>query len=140
MLSCWARKPTMTFPQSFGDLIGKIPVPEKVANVCFGGSTRDRLYICGHTSLDANSREYSRRAGCAPERAPSAGEDDGGCPELGCVSTAASRSLAGEPRGIGRETAATLAAAGARVVLAGISTKKRPMRARRRKCVRWAFT
>jgi hypothetical protein len=53
MLSCWARKPTMTFPLSFGDLIGKIPVPEKVANVCFGGPTRDRLYICGHTSLYA---------------------------------------------------------------------------------------
>ena len=71
----------LTFPQSFGDLIGKIPVPEKVANVCFGGSTRDRLYICGHTSLYANSREYSRRAG-ALEWAPSAGEDDGGCPEF----------------------------------------------------------
>ena len=36
-----------------GDLIGKIPVPEKVANVCFGGPARDRLYICGHTSLYA---------------------------------------------------------------------------------------
>ena len=36
---------------SGGDLIGKIPVPEKVANVCFGGPTRDRLFICGHTSL-----------------------------------------------------------------------------------------
>jgi gluconolactonase len=34
-----------------GDLIGKIHVPEKVANVCFGGPTRDRLFICGHTSL-----------------------------------------------------------------------------------------
>jgi gluconolactonase len=34
-----------------GDLIGKIPVPEKVANVCFGGPARDRLFICGHTSL-----------------------------------------------------------------------------------------
>ncbi len=36
-----------------GDLIGKIPVPEKVANVCFGGPARDRLFICGHTSLYA---------------------------------------------------------------------------------------
>jgi gluconolactonase len=53
MFSCWARKPTTTFHQSFGDLIGKIPVPEKVTNVCFGGPTRDRLYICGHTSLYA---------------------------------------------------------------------------------------
>ena len=34
-----------------GDLIGKIFVPEKVANGCFGGPARDRLYICGHTSL-----------------------------------------------------------------------------------------
>jgi gluconolactonase len=38
---------------SGGDLIGKIPVPEKVANVCFGGPARDRLFICGHTSLYA---------------------------------------------------------------------------------------
>lgn len=36
-----------------GDLIGKIPVPEKVANVAFGGPARNRLYICGHTSLYA---------------------------------------------------------------------------------------
>ena len=36
-----------------GEIIGRIPVPEKVANVCFGGPTRDRLYICGHTSLYA---------------------------------------------------------------------------------------
>ena len=34
-----------------GDLIGRIPIPEKVANVCFGGPKRNRLYICGHTSL-----------------------------------------------------------------------------------------
>jgi gluconolactonase len=34
-----------------GDLIGKIHVPEKVANVCFGGPARDRLFICGFTSL-----------------------------------------------------------------------------------------
>ncbi len=38
---------------SGGDLIGKIRVPEKVANVCFGGPTRDRLFICGFTSLYA---------------------------------------------------------------------------------------
>ncbi len=36
-----------------GDLIGKIRVPEKVANVCFGGPKRDRLFICGFTSLYA---------------------------------------------------------------------------------------
>jgi len=38
---------------SSGDLIGKIHVPEKVANVCFGGPARDRLFICGFTSLYA---------------------------------------------------------------------------------------
>jgi gluconolactonase len=36
-----------------GDLIGKIKVPEKVANVCFGGPKRNRLFICGFTSLYA---------------------------------------------------------------------------------------
>jgi gluconolactonase len=36
-----------------GTLIGKIKVPEIVANVCFGGLRRNRLYICGTTSLYA---------------------------------------------------------------------------------------
>jgi gluconolactonase len=36
-----------------GTLIGKIKVPEVVANVCFGGPKRNRLYICGTTSLYA---------------------------------------------------------------------------------------
>ena len=36
-----------------GDRIGKIHVPEKVANVCFGGPARNRLFICGFTSLYA---------------------------------------------------------------------------------------
>ena len=36
-----------------GELLGKIRVPEKVANVCFGGPKRDRLFICGFTSLYA---------------------------------------------------------------------------------------
>ena len=36
-----------------GELIGKVRVPEKVANVAFGGPQRNRLYICGHTSLYA---------------------------------------------------------------------------------------
>ncbi len=36
-----------------GDLIGRIPIPEKVANVAFGGPKRNRLFICGHTSLYA---------------------------------------------------------------------------------------
>jgi gluconolactonase len=36
-----------------GHLIGKIHVPETVANLCFGGQQRNRLYICGSTSLYA---------------------------------------------------------------------------------------
>jgi gluconolactonase len=36
-----------------GDLLGKIHIPETVANLCFGGSFRNRLYICGSTSLYA---------------------------------------------------------------------------------------
>lgn len=36
-----------------GELLGKILVPEVVANVCFGGLKKNRLYICGTTSLYA---------------------------------------------------------------------------------------
>lgn len=36
-----------------GELIGKIRVPEVVANVCFGGAKRNRLFICGTQSLYA---------------------------------------------------------------------------------------
>lgn len=38
---------------SGGTLLGKIKVPEPVANLCFGGPKRNRLYICGTTSLYA---------------------------------------------------------------------------------------
>ncbi len=34
-----------------GTLIGKIKIPELVANVCFGGPKLNRLFICGTTSL-----------------------------------------------------------------------------------------
>jgi gluconolactonase len=34
-----------------GTLIGKVRVPEVVANVCFGGPKRNRLFICATTSL-----------------------------------------------------------------------------------------
>jgi gluconolactonase len=34
-----------------GTLIGKILIPELVANVTFGGTKRNRLFICGTTSL-----------------------------------------------------------------------------------------
>lgn len=36
-----------------GTLLGKIRVPEVVANVCFGGPKGNRLFICGTTSLYA---------------------------------------------------------------------------------------
>lgn len=36
-----------------GQLIGRIKVPEVVANVCFGEAYRNRLFICGTTSLYA---------------------------------------------------------------------------------------
>ncbi len=36
-----------------GALIGKIRVPQVVANVCFGGAKRNRLFICGTQSLYA---------------------------------------------------------------------------------------
>ncbi len=36
-----------------GTLIGKILIPEIVANVTFGGAKRNRLYVCGTTSLYA---------------------------------------------------------------------------------------
>ncbi len=34
-----------------GTLIGKVHIPEMVANVTFGGAKRNRLFICGTTSL-----------------------------------------------------------------------------------------
>jgi gluconolactonase len=34
-----------------GTLLGKLRVPEGVANVCFGGRKRNALFICGTTSL-----------------------------------------------------------------------------------------
>jgi gluconolactonase len=36
---------------SDGTHLGTIPIGEIVANVCFGGPRRNRLYICGQTSL-----------------------------------------------------------------------------------------
>ncbi len=36
-----------------GTLIGRIPIPEIVSNVCFGGPKRNRLYITAQTSLYA---------------------------------------------------------------------------------------
>ena len=36
-----------------GELLSRIHIPETVANLCFGGTFRNRLYICGSTSLYA---------------------------------------------------------------------------------------
>ena len=36
-----------------GRLLGKIQIPEVVANVCFGGAKRNRLFITATTSLYA---------------------------------------------------------------------------------------
>jgi gluconolactonase len=48
-----------------GTLLGKILIPETVANVCFGGAKLNRLFICGTTSLYAvylNTRGTRPRA------------------------------------------------------------------------------
>jgi gluconolactonase len=34
-----------------GVLIGRIDLPERSANVCFGGLHRNRLFMCGSTSM-----------------------------------------------------------------------------------------
>jgi gluconolactonase len=44
-----------------GVLLGKIHVPEVVANLCFGGAKRNRLFICATTSLYAI---YVNAQGC----------------------------------------------------------------------------
>jgi len=36
-----------------GALLGKVLIPEAVANLCFGGTKRNRMFICGTTSLYA---------------------------------------------------------------------------------------
>jgi gluconolactonase len=36
-----------------GDIIGKVHLPETCANLCFGGRKRNRLFICGSTSVYA---------------------------------------------------------------------------------------
>ena len=49
-----------------GTLLGKIRVPEAVANLCFGGAKLNRLFICATTSLYAvyvNSRAAPRGRG-----------------------------------------------------------------------------
>ncbi len=48
-----------------GDLIGKILIPETVANLCFGGPKLNRLFICGTTSLYS---AYLGISGLSPTR------------------------------------------------------------------------
>lgn len=36
---------------SQGKLIGRIDLPERCANLCFGGRHRNRLFMCGSTSI-----------------------------------------------------------------------------------------
>jgi len=51
-LWCSARDGVHTYAPD-GRLLGKILIPETVANVCFGGPKRNRLYICATSSLYA---------------------------------------------------------------------------------------
>ena len=46
-----------------GTLLGKILIPEVVANVEFGGRKRNRLFICATTSVFAL---YVNAQGCRP--------------------------------------------------------------------------
>jgi gluconolactonase len=61
-----------------GTLIGKLLVPEAVANVVFGGPKRNRLFICGSTSLYSillnvnGARLALDGGGRTPSAAPSA--------------------------------------------------------------------
>jgi gluconolactonase len=48
---------------SEGTLLGKILIPEVVGNVTFGGTKRNRLYICGTTSLYSF---FTFATGCKP--------------------------------------------------------------------------
>jgi gluconolactonase len=53
---------------SDGSLLGKILIPESVANVCFGGPKLNRLFICATTSLYSvflNTRAAPRGLGVA---------------------------------------------------------------------------
>jgi gluconolactonase len=53
---------------SDGALLGKIRIPETVANVCFGGPKLNRLFICGTTSLYATY--LNTAAAPRPRRGP----------------------------------------------------------------------
>ena len=44
-----------------GERIGQILLPERCANVCFGGPKRNRLFMAASQSLYARVREHARR-------------------------------------------------------------------------------
>jgi gluconolactonase len=48
-----------------GALLGKIVIPERVANVCFGGPKHNRLFICATTSLYS---AFLNTRGCTSHR------------------------------------------------------------------------
>ena len=54
-------KATMEFEAVDEGTISKILIPEAVANVCFGGPKRNRLFICATTSIYAL---YVNARGC----------------------------------------------------------------------------
>lgn len=49
-----------------GILLGALPMPERVSNLCFGGAKRNRLFITGQTSLYAIyvNTQGAQRPGC----------------------------------------------------------------------------
>ena len=51
-----------------GKLIGRIRTPEIVANVCFGGPKRNRLFIAASQSLYAPTRRRRGRLPAEPSR------------------------------------------------------------------------
>jgi gluconolactonase len=54
-----------------GTLLGKVRVPEVVANICFGGPKRNRMFIAANTSLYSLMMSVT---GAPPTQAPSASQ------------------------------------------------------------------
>ena len=60
--TCGCRPATAcTATRRDGSLLGKILIPESVANVCFGGPKLNRLFICGTTSTPGRDGRLGRR-------------------------------------------------------------------------------
>ena len=102
-----------------GTLLGKILIPEAVANVEFGGPKRNRLFICATTSLYAL---YVNARGCAPPRPDAAPPHSSSHGEVRAAFTAPRRAFASSRRrtdpavgrvgrrGFGRSSAARISA------------------------------